>query len=275
MRLAVFASGSTGNSLLLSDNNTHILIDAGLSMRRIQGFLFQTGLSWRDLAGVLITHEHSDHISGLETMAKKTEVPVFAPHTVANRLLGRFPALADRLRVIPVGEEFALGALRVLAFRTPHDTDESVGYRVSGSAVFALATDIGCVTDEIRAGLRGADAALIEANHDLQMLRDGPYPFPLKRRILSDRGHLSNERCAALARELAEGGTKTLVLGHLSRENNRPALALRTVGEALLGLDVSLCCAPALGPMEIEFASAAGDQAFPLRGRWHGASRDG
>lgn len=252
MRLTVFASGSSGNCLLLSDTHTNILIDAGISMRRIEGFLSEAGCSWRDLAGVLITHEHSDHISGLEMIGKKLGLPVYAPHTVANRLRGRLPVLEECLRVIPVGEPVSVGELTVTAFHTPHDTDESVGYRVRGSACFALATDMGHVTDEIVAGLTGADTALIEANHDLQMLRDGPYPFPLKRRILSEHGHLSNEGCAALARLLAERGTRQLILGHLSRENNRPELALRTVSEALRGLEVRLCCAPPVGPLTLE-----------------------
>ncbi len=252
MRVCVFASSSSGNCLLLSSNNTHILIDAGISTRRIQGFLFQAGLSWRDLDGVLITHEHPDHISGLETLARRTEIPVYAPHTVASRLLGRLPGLQDKLRVIPVGEPFAVGDCTVLAFHTPHDTDESVGYRVEGDAVFALATDMGAVTDEIRAGLLGADTVLIEANHDLRMLCDGPYPVQLKRRILSAHGHLSNADCALLARELAESGTRQIILGHLSKENNRPAIALAAVGEALRDLRVGLCCAPPEGPMEVE-----------------------
>lgn len=253
MKLSVFASGSSGNCLLLSDNNTHIIIDAGISMRRIQAFLLRAGLSWRDIDGVLITHEHSDHICGLETIAKRTEVPVYAPHTVANRLRGRLPALEEKLRIIPVGEFFSVGSMNVMAFHTPHDTDESVGYRIEGSAVFALATDMGCVTEEIRGGLSGADAVLIESNHDLQMLRDGPYPFPLKRRILSDQGHLSNDNCALLARQLADSGTKTIVLGHLSRENNRPALAMQTVTAALADCDVDLFCAPPEGPLDLEF----------------------
>lgn len=253
MKLSVFASGSSGNCLLLSDHNTHILIDAGISMRRIQAFLLRAGLFWRDIDGVLITHEHSDHISGLETLARRTEIPVYAPHTVANRLLGRMPALADKLRIIPVGEGFDVGELCVMAFHTPHDTDESVGYRVEGDSVFALATDMGCVTDEITAGLLGADAVLIESNHDLQMLRDGPYPFPLKRRILSDRGHLSNDECGKLSRLLADSGTGTIVLGHLSRENNRPSLALQTVSAALADRDVNLFCAPPEGPLDLEF----------------------
>ena len=196
MRISVFASGSSGNCLLLSDNNTNILIDVGISMRRVQAFLLQSACSWRELDGVLITHEHSDHICGLETVLKRTDVPVYAPHTIANRLRGRLPMIEDKLRVIPVGESFPVGNLSVRAFHTPHDTDESVGYRVEGSAVFSLATDMGRVTDEIREALTGSDAVLIESNHDLQMLRDGPYPFPLKRRILSSHGHLSNTDCA-------------------------------------------------------------------------------
>ena len=224
-------------------------------MRRMQGFLFQNGLSWRDISGVLITHEHSDHISGLDMLVKKTDMTVYAPHTVANRLCGRLPYLKEQLRVIPVGESFPVGDCCVTAFHTPHDTDESVGYRVEGSAVFALATDMGYVTEEIQNGLRGADAVLVEANHDLQMLRDGPYPFPLKRRILSDHGHLSNDSCALLARELAAAGTGQIILGHLSRENNRPELAMQTVSAALEGLDTELFCAPPLGPLTLEVGS--------------------
>ena len=109
-------------------------------------------------------------------MSKRTEIPVYAPHTVANRLLGRLPSLEDKLRIIPVGQAFAIGPLRVMAFHTPHDTDESVGYRVEGSAVFALATDMGQVTEEIRSVLYGADAVLIESNHDLQT-RSEPESF--------------------------------------------------------------------------------------------------
>ncbi len=221
-------------------------------MRRMQGFLSQSGLSWQDIDGVLITHEHSDHISGLDSLVNKTGLRVYAPHTVANRLLGRLPALEDNLRVIPVGEAFSVGGCRVTAFHTPHDTDESVGYRVEGSAIFALATDMGRVTDEIQNGLRGADAVLIEANHDLQMLRDGPYPFSLKRRIISDHGHLSNDACALLARELAASGTGQIILGHLSRENNCPELAQQTVSAALAGLQTELYCAPPLGPLTLE-----------------------
>lgn len=252
MHVHVFASGSSGNCLLVTEQHTGLLIDAGISMRRIQQAIAQVGLGWQDIGGVLITHEHSDHILGLPMLAKRAALPVFAPHTVASRLLGKYPELADSLVTVPVGEAFSAAGFSVRAFHTPHDTDESVGYRVEGTGVFAISTDMGHVTEEVEAGLFGADAALIEANHDLQMLADGPYPFPLKRRILSERGHLSNADCALLARRLAENGTRRIILGHLSRENNRPELAMTTVAAALEGLDAELLCAPALGCLRVE-----------------------
>ena len=252
MNVRVFASGSGGNCALLSDGDTHILIDAGISARRISQSLGAAGLDIRKLDGVLITHEHSDHVSGLKTLLKTTELTVYAPHTVAARLCGALPEAVDRLRVIPTLSPVRVGALRVTAFHTPHDTDESVGYRVEGRGVFALATDMGHVTDEVLEGLSGADAALIESNHDLDMLMDGPYPVYLKRRILSDRGHLSNADCAVLARKLAESGTRTIILGHLSRENNRPELALTETEKRLAGLAVELRCAPVYGCLNVE-----------------------
>ena len=252
MRLTVFASGSSGNCLLLSGGGTHILIDAGISTRRLSELLEERCLSLQDIGGVLITHEHSDHISGLLGLTRRCGVEILAPRTVAARLRGMLPQLDERLRVIPVGEDFSLSRLTVRAFHTPHDTDESVGYRVEGDGVFALATDMGCLTDEVRDNLRGADAALIEANHDEDMLRYGRYPIFLKRRILSERGHLSNENCALLARELAESGTGTIILGHLSRENNTPDTALRAVGAALEGTGAELLCAPPFGCLEVE-----------------------
>lgn len=133
-----------------------------------------------------------------------------------------------------------------------HDTDESVGYRVEGGGVFAVATDMGCVTGEVEDALGGADTVLIESNHDVDMLRCGPYPVYLKRRILSDRGHLSNENCALLARKLADLGASRIVLGHLSRENNTPALAMRAAERTLAGTDAKLYCAPVLGCLELE-----------------------
>ena len=252
MRVHVFASGSGGNCLLLEDQDTKVLIDAGISKRRVDAALKSLGCTMGDIAGVLITHEHSDHISGLETLVKGREIPVYAPHTVAARLCGMKPDLEDSIRHIPVGAAFAIGSLGVTAFHTSHDTDESVGYRIEGEGVYAHATDTGCVTDEMRAALLGADTVLLESNHDEEMLRCGPYPFYLKRRILSDRGHLSNAACASFARELAGSGTRQIILAHLSRENNTPAKAMAETGQALLGTDTALYCAPVLGCLTLE-----------------------
>ena len=252
MKIEVFASGSSGNCLLISERETRLLVDAGISMRRVQSALARAGFSIDDIGGVLITHEHADHISGLEMLLRHHALAVYAPHTVAARLCGRIPAAGERLRVIPVGEGFSIGGLRVRAFHTPHDTDESVGYRFEGDGSFAIATDMGTVTEEVLNGLLGAQAVLIESNHDLDLLCDGPYPVYLKRRILSERGHLSNADCARLAARLVQAGTRTVILGHLSRENNRPELALAESEALLAGSGARLCCAPALGYLCVE-----------------------
>ena len=251
MKVSVFASGSSGNCLLVDGGGSCLLIDAGISMRRVRTALDQAGYRMQDIGGVLITHEHSDHISGLKMLVKHHQLPVYAPRTVANRLRGMLPELEDSLRVIPVGEPFPVGGLSVTAFHTPHDTDESVGYRVEGDGVYAHATDMGCVTEEVLSALTGADTVLIESNHDEEMLRYGPYPVPLKRRILSDRGHLSNDNCARLARTLADSGTRRIILGHLSRENNTPQKAFTASAEALRGTETELFCAPVLGCLTV------------------------
>ena len=249
MQLTSFASGSRGNCYLLSEQDRHILLDAGISMKRVKDGLSLSGLTPEQLSGILITHEHSDHISGLSMLCKHYHLPVYAPRTVARHLRQAAPGVEACLREIPVGEAFSLAGFCVTAFPTPHDTEQSVGYRVEGERIFALATDMGQVTPAVEAGLRGADAVLIEANHDLHMLARGPYPYHLKQRILSPHGHLSNDDCARLAAMLAEQGTRCIILGHLSRDNNSPALAYQRVSRALEGKDVQLCTAPANEPL--------------------------
>ena len=262
MRLTTFASGSGGNCALVEGRGANVLLDAGISLRRIRTALSARGLGMEDVAGVFITHEHADHVAGLKTMLKYYDIPVYAPPTVGRRLCGALPALEDSLTVIRPGEPAAIGALTVTAFRTSHDTDESVGYRLEDDRTsFGLCTDTGVITEGIMEALRGCGAALIEANHDEEMLRFGPYPVPLKRRILSERGHLSNAASARLACFLAENGTESIVLGHLSRENNTPRKAMEAVRTALdsrgfgnvrlyaalqdeeLSLEITPCCA--------------------------------
>lgn len=256
MELVTFASGSTGNCALVSGGGTHVLIDAGLSFLKLKTFLRDVGLLPEDLSGVLITHEHNDHTKGLSTLLKRTSLPLYAPRRVSVELWRRLPETDGCVQVIPVGETFLLGRLSVTAFETPHDTPQSVGYRISdGTSTVGVCTDLGHVPETVRQALLGVDAALIECNHDITRLKLGPYPVSLKRRILSDRGHLSNEACARWAVDLAAHGTGALVLGHISQESNTPKLALKVVGEALQEAGygyVSLSAAPAEGLLRLE-----------------------
>lgn len=250
MRLYTLASGSTGNCTLLIDNRTAVLIDLGISTKRLRLALESLGLSPGELSGVLITHEHGDHICGLTTFIKNYDVPIYTSRTIANHLRWSILGADDSVLELSVGNANAVGALSVVPFRTPHDTPESVGYRITGGTVFGFCTDCGHVSGEVLEGLRGADCAVIEANHDIQMLLDGAYPAYLKRRILSDTGHLSNNHCGELAVKLVENGAKNLVLAHLSRENNTPAIAQSTILKILhenainTEKDVSVAVAP-------------------------------
>lgn len=256
MTFTVFASGSSGNCSLISEGNTHILLDAGISLRRIRTALSASALTPEALAGVLITHEHNDHISGIPMLTKHCGRPLFAPCASATFMSRADAGVEAYMHRIREDAEFSLGALHIRCFPTPHDAECSVGYRFeSESGSFGYCTDCGCLSDAVMEGLLGCDAALIEANHDEELLRYGSYPVSLKRRILSDRGHLSNENAAKLAVALADSGCRSLILGHLSKENNRPALAYDTVRSALdeAGFaNVGLSVAPPLGSVRVE-----------------------
>ncbi|MEE0204794.1 MAG: MBL fold metallo-hydrolase [Oscillospiraceae bacterium] len=234
MELSIFASSSSGNCALLTAEETNLLIDAGISFSKIKAAMEQVHRSPEDLDGVLITHEHSDHTKGVKMLLKRAGVTVYAPPLVAEHLREQLPEYGEQIETIDLQEPFALGDVSVTAFPTPHDVPQSAGYRVeTAEACFCLCTDLGHVTDEVLDDLLGADLALIESNHDVEMVKNGPYPWLLKQRILSDYGHLSNDTCARLAVTLAEHGTRQLVLGHLSKENNTPRRALETVSQAL------------------------------------------
>lgn len=224
------ASGSSGNCLLISAGGTHILIDAGISARRIGQGLKEFGLTPAELDGILVTHEHSDHISGLATLLKHASVPVYATAATGRQIAYRVAWAEEHLHTISPGNGFSVGELDLTAFSTPHDAADSVGYTVvHQDRKAAVVTDLGRVTEEVLEAVSGAELALMETNYDPDWLRSGPYPMQLKARILGDYGHLSNEDGGHLARTLAERGTRQLVLAHLSRENNTPARALDTV----------------------------------------------
>jgi len=260
MKICTLASSSSGNCTLISHEDTHLLIDAGISLRRITACLKALGLTPGDLTGVLVTHEHSDHIGGLRMLVKYHRTQIFAPPGVTDGICRAMPELRCGISALKAGMEFVLGEIAVRSFPTPHDTPESVGYRLDdGRKTLVFVTDIGCVTKTIFDAAAGADMAIIEANHDVVMLRNGPYPSYLKRRILSARGHLSNDDSGIFAAKLLETGTRRIILAHLSKENNTPRLAYDTVGGALrkrgavVGGDVMLETAPAdtMGPVYI------------------------
>ena len=253
MRLAVFASGSTGNCALIRGGGRSVLLDAGISARRIRTSLEALDVDPAGLDGIFITHEHADHITGLRVFTKQFPVPVYAPGPAADALRRLLPEAAPLVRELEPERPLSLGCMTVTAFPTPHDAAFSVGYRIEADgAVFASATDTGCVTDTMLRYFDRADTALIEANHDVAMLQQGPYPAYLKRRILSDRGHLSNGECTWLAAVLAGRGTGKIVLGHLSKNNNIPGLARRTVCRGLEGREAELFVAPESGCLEVD-----------------------
>lgn len=234
MKISILASGSTGNCTLVSEGETHLLIDAGISARRIVEGLRESNVEPSNLSAILITHEHSDHIKGLEVLLRRCAAPVYAVKSVAEALCAVVPGARVRVCAAEPDCAMLIGGTAVTPFLVSHDSAGCCGYRISGmSGSFGCCTDLGIVTEDVRCALTGVDCAVIEANHDLTMLRTGPYPAFLKKRIRSDRGHLSNDDAASLAVYLAQTGTRVLILGHLSRHNNTPGEALRSVQSAL------------------------------------------
>ena len=239
------ASSSSGNALLLDWGGGRLLVDAGVSCRRIRQSLQSLNLDLRDLDAVCITHTHSDHISGLQTLLRQTDCPIFATAPAGRDLLRRMVLLEDRLR--EAAGVFAVKGCTVTPFSTSHDSPGSCGYRFdTPDGAVGLLTDSGVVTPEAAAVLPGVALAVLEANHDVEAVRSGPYPYFLKERILGPGGHLPNEEAAAFAVTLAAAGAREIILAHLSRENNTPAMALRTVETALnaAGLYPRLSAAP-------------------------------
>ena len=251
LTFTTLASGSSGNAALVSSGKTHILLDAGISARRISLGLRALGVEPGELRAVLVTHEHHDHVSGLSVFTKKLSVPVLATPATCRCLGEKVPALSRLLREQEAGTGLQLGELWVESFSTPHDAAGSVGYSISGpGGRMVLCTDLGYVTPEIKRVVQGCDLLVCETNHDEDWVRSGPYPYYLKQRVLGDRGHLSNEAGAELAALAVSAGARTVVLAHLSQENNTPAHARAAVCRRLSAMgcdpegDISLTVAP-------------------------------
>ena len=233
MRLCSIASGSSGNCIYVGSDNTHLLIDTGISKKRIDAGLKELEIKGEELDGILITHEHSDHIQGLGVFSRKYEIPIYAtPGTIAGiQAYSRLGAMPEGLyHVIHSDESFMLGDIRVNPFAISHDANEPTGYRLEcRDKSVAVATDLGIYDAFTVSHLQNLDAVLLEANHDLHMLEVGPYPYPLKRRVMGDKGHLSNELSGRLLCDILHDNLKHIVLGHLSKENNYESLAYETV----------------------------------------------
>lgn len=233
MKLCSIASGSSGNCIFAGSDETSLLVDAGISGKRIEQGLNTIGFDCMDIDGILITHEHSDHVGGLGVLARRYELPIYATKKTWEAILklpnlGKIPE--GLFHEIEADRETRIGDMTVEPFSISHDAADPVGFRFSsGKKSAAVATDMGTYSEYTIRHLQYLDVLLLEANHDVNMLEAGRYPYPLKRRIMSDKGHLSNERSGQLLGEVLHDNMKQIILGHLSAENNYPALAFETV----------------------------------------------
>ncbi len=229
-------SGSSGNATYIAGGKTGILVDAGLSGRQITDALNRIGVLPETLSGIIITHEHSDHVKGAGILSRKYHLPLYANERTWEAMARQVgPVPVSERRVFETDSDFYIGDLAVHAFRIPHDAADPVGFRIfAGGRSAATATDMGCIRKSVMNALSGTDLVLLESNHDPAMLRENPhYSAALKRRILGDHGHLCNEACSQGILTLYESGVRRLVLGHLSAENNTPQLAMETALNAV------------------------------------------
>ena len=236
LQVSILASGSKGNSVYVELDGVRLLVDAGISAARITKGLRARGIEPQSLDAVLVTHEHIDHVRGLKTLAKQYHLPILATRGTLAGIDGG-AAFEDDMRSI--SDAFMIGNVTVQPFATSHDAAEPCGFRIEGSHCCTVATDLGVVTDTVQDAMEGADVLVLEANHDANLLRQGSYPWPLKRRILSNRGHLANGD-AAWALTRMKKHPRKVYLAHLSEENNRPALARDTVHDILASCGVTL-----------------------------------
>lgn len=233
-RVVPLFSGSKGNSYYIGTLSEGVLIDAGRSCKQIENAMEANGLKMSNVGAVFVTHEHTDHCSAVKVLAKRYNLPVYASQGTLKALEsgGKISPDTDTLLI---ENEIAIGNMLIKRYNTPHDAAESCCFRVTASdgKSALIATDMGVMLPEVRLAAGQSDFVVLESNHDIEMLKNGIYPYPLKRRILSDIGHLSNDACADELADLVRGGTLRLMLGHLSEQNNTPHIALSTSVNAL------------------------------------------
>ena len=225
-------SGSSGNCILVGSENTKILVDTGLAGKKIIEALDRIKEDPKNIKGIFVTHEHLDHIKGVGIISRKFDIPVYANQATWDAMKDKVGKIKEsNIKVIEKRSVTNIEDLEIQAFNTPHDAIASMGYTIRHKDKAAsIVTDIGTVTEEIKQNIVDSQIILLEANHDEEMLKFGPYPYELKRRVLSETGHLCNEDCAkAIVDLMSDGRYRNIVLGHLSNTNNVPELAYRTV----------------------------------------------
>ncbi len=231
LKFATIASSSGGNCVYIGTENTNILIDAGLSGKRIEEGLGELELTGHDIDAVFVTHEHSDHVDGIGVLSRRYDIPVYATEGTWENMPAKVGELRPRNKMAVYADEYCIfNDLCILPFEIPHDAAEPVGYCImTDSHKVTIATDIGHITENVKENIKGSSALLLESNHDIDMLKNGPYNYSLKQRILSDKGHLSNSVAGSFLSRVADSKLKYVFLGHLSKENNTPRLAFDTV----------------------------------------------
>ena len=252
LRLCTVVSGSSANCTYVEIDGCGLLVDAGAGIRRTEALLNSVGASLSNVKGIFITHEHVDHISGLKTILKKYRIPVLATPSTLEEVARLCPTVdPDLFCSLPRGGSAKNGVFCVTSFPCMHDAVDCSGYVIEGNGVrVGIATDLGVVSPKVLESLQGCEALVFESNHDVDMLRNGPYPYSLKQRIFGECGHLSNQQCAEALAQLIPTGVRKVYLAHLSKENNTESLCLCTVKNYLrrAGIDpeeaVSVSVAP-------------------------------
>lgn len=234
MKFCSLYSGSSGNSIFIASENSKILVDAGLPGKHIESALSEIGENPKEIDGIFVTHEHIDHVKGVGVLSRKYDIPIYANEPTWNSMLASIGQIKEHNIKIIDEKTVSIRDLEVTGYRISHDAVMPAGYSVvCKNKKVCVATDLGYFSEEVKVALMDADVILLESNHDVEMLKFGPYPYNLKRRILSDVGHLSNEDCGKAIVEIMGGKKKIIALGHLSKTNNYPDLALKTVVNVL------------------------------------------
>ncbi len=237
-RFSILASGSTGNAVYLEAGKTRLLIDAGVSLKQLKSAMQTIDVDSTTLSALVVTHEHSDHVKGLKMAVKNWALPIYTSEGTWHHISKQFDNEEVQGQIVRSAAPFSIDQVVIEPFRLSHDAEEPLGFcfHYHGKKL-VVATDLGYVDDRIRSVCQGADAFILETNHDVDMVRNGPYPWHLKRRILGDKGHLSNETAAEFLIDTMSEATHTVCMAHLSQENNAPHLAKQVLYQRLSSMD--------------------------------------